>query len=69
MIFHSAFFSIIDGTSYRGQNYHTNTIVIVHVATLAEVCMEEGKGEAEATQTVLRERGKYKEDRGLESVF
>jgi len=29
-----AFFGIIDRTSYTGQNYHTNTIIIVHLATL-----------------------------------
>jgi len=29
-----AFFGIIDRTSYTGQNYRANTIIIVHLATL-----------------------------------
>ncbi len=31
---HKMDFSIIDRTSYRGQNYHTNMLIIVHLATL-----------------------------------
>ena len=34
IIIYSAFFGIIDRTSYTGQNYRTNTIIIVHLATL-----------------------------------
>ncbi len=34
IIVHYGIFSIIDRTSYRGQNYRINTIIIVHLATL-----------------------------------
>ena len=34
IIVYLAFFGIIDRTSYTGQNYRTNTIIIVHLATL-----------------------------------
>lgn len=34
IIVYLGFFGIIDRTSYRGQNYRTNTIIIVHLATL-----------------------------------
>ncbi len=45
VIVHSAPFGIIDCTSYIGQNYHTNTIVIVHLATLAGDVDEKAKGD------------------------
>ncbi len=35
IIVHYGIFSIIDRTSYRGQNYRINTIIIVHLATLS----------------------------------
>ena len=34
IIVHLGIFGIIDRTSYRGSNYRTNTIIIVHLATL-----------------------------------
>ncbi|MEQ2296625.1 hypothetical protein AMECASPLE_026600 [Ameca splendens] len=35
MIVHLAFFRHTDRTSYREQNYRTNTIIIIHLATLS----------------------------------
>ncbi len=37
IIVHYGIFSIIDRTSYRGQNYRINTIIIVHLATLVRL--------------------------------
>ncbi len=37
IIVHYGIFSIIDRTSYRGQNYRINTIIIVHLATLVGI--------------------------------
>ena len=34
IIVHLGILGIIDRTSYRGSNYRTNTIIIVHLATL-----------------------------------
>ncbi len=36
IIVHSAFFGIIDHTSYKGQTDRTNMTIIVHLATLSE---------------------------------
>ncbi len=50
IIVHYGIFSIIDRTSYRGQNYRINTIIIVHLATLIRSLTE---AEARAAQRTL----------------
>ena len=47
------FFGIIDRTSYTVKNYRTNTIIIVHRATLVQAREKPSQGDAVNVQSVL----------------